>query len=34
MGQSILDLKAEFSIMQSKEVGKFRSKQFGCKRIY
>jgi len=36
MGQPILDvadLITEFSIMQSKGVGKFHSKQFGCKKL-
>jgi len=32
MGQPILDLITEFSIMYSKGEGKFRSKQFECKK--
>jgi len=32
MNQPILDLITEFSMMQSKGVGKFRSKQFRCNK--
>jgi len=32
MGQPILDFITEFSVMQTKTVGKFSSKQFGCKK--
>jgi len=32
MGQPILDLITELPIMQSKGVGKFCFKQFGCKK--
>jgi len=31
-GQPVLDLITEFSIMQTKGVGKFCSKQFGCNK--
>jgi len=32
MGQPILDLITKFSIIQSKGIGKIRSKQLGCNK--